>query len=423
MKQIIPLTLTLYGLNTLFATGQFPEVDFRNPIHQYDTAVPIDPFSKFLDIIIKEEANLNYKSEKDYLLSLLNLFSISPHSQLLVFSTTSLQLNRISPSNPRAIYFSEDVYLGYVPGGQIEIIGIDPYLGAIPYIFNLPDKNAPTHPKIYRSKRCMNCHASNDIGGIPGLLISSVIPAPGGGTIDVFRKRNFGHSVSYNERFGGWHITGPHPFTNSWANSIGSMQEEQIKKIDNPPGAFFGWEKYLTNSSEIIPHLILEHQVGFTNLCISISYKFREISNPNKNLSNQKIKDFIESEAQSLLSYILFKDEPPFPQNQIDKNSKYINDFQKGNNSLKIVHSLRKLNLETRLFENRCSYMLFSNSFKGLPVQIKDHLIPKLHFILTSNSEEVPEEFSYLGVAEKERIHKTLSNLLQEYPSNKKGVK
>ena len=67
--------------------------------------------------------------------------------------------------------------------------------------------------------------------------------------------------------------------------------------------------------------------------------------------------------------------------------------------------------------------MLFSNSFKGLPVQIKDHLIPKLHFILTSNSEEVPEEFSYLGVAEKERIHKTLSNLLQEYPSNKKGVK
>lgn len=423
MKQIIPFALTLYGFISLFATRLFSEVDFRNPIHQYDTAIPTDPFSKFLDRIIKEEANLDYKSEKDYLLSLLNLFSISPHSQLLVFSTTSLQLSRISPSNPRAIYFSEDVYLGYVPGGQIEIIGIDPYLGAIPYIFNLPDKNTPTHPKIYRSKRCMNCHASIDIGGIPGLLISSVIPAPGGGTIDVFRKRIFGHAVSYHERFGGWHITGLHPFSNSWANSIGSMQGEQIHKIDNPPGAFFTWEKYLTNTSGIIPHLILEHQIGFTNLCISISYKFREITNPNKKLSNQAIKDFIRTEAQALLSYILFKDEPPFPKNEIDKKSEYLNDFLKGNNSLKIEHSLRKLNLQTRLFEDRCSYMLFSNSFKGLPAQIKNYLISKLYFILTSKPEEVPKEFSYLGVAEKERIHKTLSNSLQEYPGNKKGVK
>ena len=31
---------------------------------------------------------------------------------MLVFSTTSLQLSLISPSNPRALYFGEDMYLG-----------------------------------------------------------------------------------------------------------------------------------------------------------------------------------------------------------------------------------------------------------------------------------------------------------------------
>lgn len=423
MKQIIRFALTLYGLHPLSATEQLPKVDFRNPIHQYDSAIPQDPFSKSLNGIINGEANLNFKSEKDYLLSLLNLFSISPHSQLLVFSTTSLQLSRISPSNPRAIYFSEDIYLGYVPGGQIEIIGIDPYLGAIPYIFNLPDKNSPAHPKVYRSRRCMNCHASNDIGGIPGLLISSVIPAPDGGTIDVFRKRSFGHAVPFDERFGGWLITGRHPFSNSWANSIGSMQGEHIKKITNPPGEFFTWDKYLANSSEIVAHLILEHQIGFTNLCISISYKFREISLQNSNFNDKEIKDFIETETQALLSYILFKDEAPFPKNKIDRSSEYINNFQSGKNNINEVHSLKKLNLQSRLFENRCSYMLFSNSFKGLPLQIKNHLISKLHFILTSNPEKVPKEFSYLGVEERKRIHNTLSNLLQDYLRNKKGVK
>ena len=77
---------------------------------------------------------------KDYLNWLLNKLYISKHSQLLVYSTTSLQLSRISPYNPRAIYFSDDLYLGYVPGGQIEVIGIDPQLGAIPYILIYPQK-------------------------------------------------------------------------------------------------------------------------------------------------------------------------------------------------------------------------------------------------------------------------------------------
>ena len=38
---------------------------------------------------------------------------------MLVFSKTSMQRQRISPGAPRAIYFSDDLYIGYCQAGQI----------------------------------------------------------------------------------------------------------------------------------------------------------------------------------------------------------------------------------------------------------------------------------------------------------------
>ena len=113
-------------------------LNFEDPLHGYYKKIAEDPFSKIIKKIENGSITLNYDSNYNYLNSLLRELNITPESQLLVYSNTSLQLSRISPRNPRAIYFSDDIYLGYVPGGQVEIIGIDPQIGAIPYIFNLP---------------------------------------------------------------------------------------------------------------------------------------------------------------------------------------------------------------------------------------------------------------------------------------------
>ena len=120
-------------------------MNFLDPIHQYDEIEPNDPFSKIRTKLESSKINSESESPNEYLASLLEELSISIHSQLLVYSTTSLQLSKISPQNPRAIYFSDDIYLGYVPGGQIEVIGIDPTLGAIPYIFNIPTDTDVEH--------------------------------------------------------------------------------------------------------------------------------------------------------------------------------------------------------------------------------------------------------------------------------------
>ena len=140
--------ITLKSLISAFLFGQvlvaslkeseFPLASFRAEVHRYLEKEPKDPFSLIKDELEAGKLSYDHEEPLGYLDALLGKLRISKYSQQLVFSTTSLQLSKISPRNPRAIYFNEDLYLGYVPGGEIEVIGIDPEMGAIPYIFSPP---------------------------------------------------------------------------------------------------------------------------------------------------------------------------------------------------------------------------------------------------------------------------------------------
>src|SRR5450432_3128758 len=69
-----------------------------------------------------------------YLPSLLEYFGINPDTQALVFSQTSFQASKISPRNPRAVYFNDEVAVGWVRGGQgLEVAALDPKQGVVFY--------------------------------------------------------------------------------------------------------------------------------------------------------------------------------------------------------------------------------------------------------------------------------------------------
>ena len=124
---------------SFFHSFGLAKIEFKNAIHRYYEKVPEDLFSKLkIKIEAGEIGNLRFRNELETLQYLLEEFEIPSQSQTLVFSNTSLQLSKITPHTPRAIYFSDDLYLGYVPNGQIEVIGIDPHVGAVPYIFEIP---------------------------------------------------------------------------------------------------------------------------------------------------------------------------------------------------------------------------------------------------------------------------------------------
>ncbi len=101
-----------------------------------------------------------------YLPALLDYFHINPDTQALVFSKSSFQAAKISPRNPRAIYFNDEVAVGYVRGSDgMEIAAVDPVRGVLFYAFDLSKDGKP---RVSRQEACLHCHQGPSTLGVPG---------------------------------------------------------------------------------------------------------------------------------------------------------------------------------------------------------------------------------------------------------------
>jgi len=381
--------------------------DFEKAPHNYWTRPLTDRFTQFKTALESGKLSLDRSSEKAFVVSLLKALNISPATQTLVYSTTSLQLRRISPRNPRALYFNEDVYVGWVPGGQIEIASIDPALGGIFYIFDIPrGREAPI--RIERSTRCFNCHAEFEIGRIPGLLIKSVIPGPGGGSLESFRGDQTGHSIPFKDRFGGWHLTGKHGITEHWGNLVGELSPTGLKKYANPPGRQFRWETYPVATSDVLAQLLHEHQVGFVNRAVKATYDVRGA------LVKGDAKGQIVQHADILTRYLLFTNEVRLPTGGIEGDPALKAHFLKNARKTKLGVSLRQFNLRTHLFKYRCSYMIHSVAFSGLPGPLKKRVLLNLRAALDPVKSHPAS--GHIPAGEKKAIGLILASTLDNYP-------
>lgn len=320
-----------------------------------------------------------------YLASLLRALEIPVSSQLLVFSVTSLQSNLISPANPRALYFNEDTYVGYVPGGRIEIASFDPELGGIFYIFDVP--RGSQSPVADRSRRCFNCHAGSFSHRVPGLFVESVIPGDNGGPLDAYRRDASGHGVPFAERLGGWHVTGAPQSMPHHGNTLGNYFQGQLTTRPNPPGTLFDWKNYLAPTSDILPHLLHEHQVGFTNRIIEAVYQTRARLDASKNKLTPEDVAALNELATGLVRYILFADEAPLPA-PIQGDAAFVNSFLQSRKPSSTGASLRDLDLRTRLIKNRCSYMIYSSLWDGMPAIFRQSVYAKMWDALQDDSHD-----------------------------------
>lgn len=69
------------------------------------------PLERLLLCIEQGSESLALDPDFGYLPALLKALHIPVSSQVLVFSKTSLQTDRIRPDTPRAVYFGDDVYV------------------------------------------------------------------------------------------------------------------------------------------------------------------------------------------------------------------------------------------------------------------------------------------------------------------------
>src|SRR5436305_9766367 len=132
MKQLHRLScLVAVALSVQGALGQSPETYEQAPIN-YSTAQPHDAVAALKARIASGQV-IPGEDGRQIVQTLLRELQIPVESQLLVYSKTSLQRQRIRPDHPRALYFNDTCYVGWVPAGLVEITAIDPFLGPIFY--------------------------------------------------------------------------------------------------------------------------------------------------------------------------------------------------------------------------------------------------------------------------------------------------
>ena len=408
MMPLSRLTLALVASATaLFAE----EYDFAAAPHNYWKHPLTDPFTKFMGDVESGRVKLDGSGELPYLRSLLKALNIPASSQMLVFSNTSLQLRLISPRNPRALYFNDDVYVGFIPGGRMEIVSLDPAVGGIFYIFDIPPDGSAFRAE--RSDRCMNCHAKEETFYVPGLFVKSVVPIPTGGSLQAFRQKQSGHAIPFAERFGGWYVTGKHGISEHWGNALGKNSPEGVlQKLPLEPGKLFDYGRYPVASSDVLPQLLHEHQVGFVNRVLEATYKTREVLQKSGGKPSPADIAVLEEKAKALTRYILFADEVPLP--GVEGDSVFKTDFVKSGVAVSGA-SLREFELKTRMFKHRCSYMVHSGVFGGTPREMKQRIYR--HIAIALNEAKPDKEYDYIPVPEKRAIRAILKATMKDAPA------
>lgn len=91
-------------------------------------------------------------------------------------------------------------------------------------------------------------------------------------------------------------------------------------------------------------------------------------------------------------------------------------DFLRTRRSDSQGEALKDFDLQTRLFRHRCSYMIYSAAFAGLPPAMKERVYEQLHTALDATHPAA--DYAYLPVMEKQAIHGILRATVPDLPAN-----
>ncbi len=103
-RLLAPAVLLTALISQFAATAAAQDIE-REPI-RYSEATPRNVVERLRERLESGKAKLDFEPDHGYLKSLLRALDIPESSQVLVFSKTSLQRERISPKTPRAVYFN-----------------------------------------------------------------------------------------------------------------------------------------------------------------------------------------------------------------------------------------------------------------------------------------------------------------------------
>lgn len=389
----------------------FTQIPFDEDTIRYHKSEADGPVARLQKRLDRGDLKFKYDRAYGYLLSLLEELKVPQSSQVLVFSKTSFQRERISPKTPRAIFFNDDVYVGWIPGSPVlEMSCVDPKLGAV--FYTLEDKQT-RQPRFVRNDQCLECHTSAKSLSVPGYLVRS-FATDENGVVDL----NDGISLVNQrtpiaERWGGWYVCGTHGAQTHRGNLIGTAAFARQKKEPNFMGnltelsRFFDTSKYPQPTSDLVALMVLEHQTYMQNLITRLGY------DSEFTLKYQGKVTLPKGVTTPFLKYLLFVDETRLV-SPIKGTSDFTKWFDRQGPKDKQGRSLRQFDLQTHLFRYPCSYMIYSEAFGSLPREAKLLLYRRLWKIL--HGEDDNPEFQGIPAASREAILQILIETKSDLP-------
>lgn len=396
-----------------------------HPAIQY-TDGPVDNTIADLNARLETgDAVLTFGGPNGYLTSVLETLNVPTESQLLVFSPTSFQEEFVRFDNPRAIFFADDVAVGWVRGAEVlELAAQDRQQGTIFYTLT---QSATAAPRFERRENCLACHLSWDTLGVPGLQVLSMFPMP--------KDRNAyasGHVTDHRsrlqDRWGGWHVTGAH-------GDVAHMGNVEVVDVEDPQGTFgvvpeeidsvegaFELAGYPSAHSDIVALMVLEHQAHMANLITRIGWETRRVlhreattapEDRGRGTDDGRFHEIIDDAAIELVDYLLFVDQAPLPTG-VSGTSGFTEVFAGRGPHDQHGRSLREFDLAGRLFRYSCSYMIYTEAFDALPTLALDAIYARLWAVLSGDVTEPP--YDRLALDERQAIVEILRDTKSNLP-------
>lgn len=366
---------------TALVVAQRPDAFNQSADHaaiQYTRGALTDRVTQLDQQLAAGSVRLTRKPVSGYLESLLEQLGIPVESQMLVFSQTSMQADQINFLNPRAIYFNDNVQVGWVRGADVlEISSRDPKQGVIFYTLSQNGES----PRVTRERQCLTCHLSWDTLAVPGLMAQSSYPLP-----DDKNAYANGYTTDHRsplvERWGGWFVTGAHGQSRHMGNLPVMPADKGKSKITNPRAVLpsvrglFDPAGYPSLHSDVVALLVFNHQTHMSNLLTRVGWEARVAA------VQPQAAPRVRDAARDAVDYMLFGDEAPLP-GKIEGTSGFAAKFSAQGPRDSKGRSLRDFDLTGRLFRYPLSYMIYSDAFEGLTAPAREAVYSQLFAVLT----------------------------------------
>jgi hypothetical protein len=352
-----PVCLAVGLLTVSSAFGQDDDPP-RLPIGQagvdYLSAAQSDPVARLIADVEAGKTTVSHDESTGYLPALLSALDVPVESQLLLFSRTSLQGRHIGPKTPRAIYYTDEVTIGWIPDAPIiEVMAQDTVKGSV--FYSIPQTADGFHPRR-EQQRCNGCHVTTRSAGVPGFIVRSFETDARGGPLSG--KARITHASPVEERWGGWFLTGKTPQQPHRANLLG--KDDFAKHAEEPLhrgaleelSSLTDLSRYPSPHSDVASALVFDHYGDTYNILMRVNAEQR-LGKPLNGMDG-------------LVTALLLLDEAPL-KGPVAGIGGFAERYAEQGPRDSAGRSLRELDLDGRVFRWGVSPLVYSRTFQELP--------------------------------------------------------